>query len=174
MVKKQIAAKKQDRMEVAMRHPLQFPFSMMANRFALERDDGFILAHFGLVSKDGFLLDQFKCILPYSALKQQKENLVQYSDAIGLPQKELVAWKVPAQVAPEKREFTIPVVDFVNLTVWDSDNAEICFWNFSQGHLSSLAQSGRLSEFVPYGVAMIRCEANLQRGFLVELYRGEI
>jgi hypothetical protein len=55
----------------------------MANRFAIDRQDGFTLIQFGLVSKTGLLLDRLTCVFPDPMLETQRENLVQYSDGIG-------------------------------------------------------------------------------------------
>jgi hypothetical protein len=173
-MKRQPTAKKETSTAVALRHPVQFPFSLMANRFALEREEHYVVAHFGLVTSGGLLLDQFRCILPEHTLKSQRENLVQYSDTIGVAKRVIPAWKTPAPVPPEKREFTIPVVDFIHLANWDDAYAEICFWNYSQAHLSDLVKSGSPDAFIPWGVALIRCEIDLLRSFLVELYDTEV
>jgi hypothetical protein len=152
---------------VELNYPAQYIFSCMANRFALQREDGFILAQFGLVGKSGLLIDQYACIFPDHTLKAQRENLVQYSDKLGPQKKEPVAW-TPQARAPS--EMTIPVVDFLHVSHWEENGAEICFWNFAQGHLSDVTRSGSKQPLTPFGMAMLRCDIDLQRAFLIALY----
>jgi hypothetical protein len=155
---------------VNLRHPLQYVFSFMANRYALEPDDGFTLAHFGLVNRSGLLIDQLSCALPEHTLQSQKENLVQYSDSLGLPKNEIPSWR-PSVRDYTKKEMNIPVVDFVHLIHWEDAHAEICFWNWSHAALSDLVRVGKPDQLLPFGVAMIRCSIDLQRAFLIELYK---
>jgi len=164
--------KKQPKGTVSLAHPLQYAlFSCMANRFALEREDGFTVAHFGLVNSSGTLLDSFICILPEHTLKSLKENLVQYSDKIGLPKKKMPAWTSrPMIAAPGPDRLTIPVVDFIHVCNWHDAYAEICFWNFSQGYLADVVNSGKDKTVTPNGVALIRCKIDFQRAFLASLY----
>jgi hypothetical protein len=143
----------------------------MANRFALEREEGFVLAHFGLVNRKGLLLDRLTCIFPEYILRSQKENLVQYSDKIGLPKKDLPRWKPPA--LEESNISTLPVIDYIHVSQWDNAHAEICFWSFSQGHIADLIKMGKNAEVMPWGVALLRCEIDLQRAFLAQLYESD-
>jgi hypothetical protein len=155
---------------VSLRHPQQYIFSCMANRYAIEPDDGFTLAHFGMVNRSGLLIDQLTCAFPEHTLKSQKENLVQYSDKVGLPKKEIPIWRPPVRDCSDK-EMNIPVVDFVHVTHWEDAHAEICFWNWSQASLSDLVQMGKQDNLMPWGVAMVRCSIDLQRAFLIELFK---
>lgn len=152
-----------------LRHPLQYALSScMANRFKLEQEDGFTVAHFGLINGGGSMIDRFTCILPEHALKAQKENLAQYSDKVGLPKVELPKWNPPPRTG-DQALLTIPVVDFIHLAHWENRYAEICFWNYSQGHLSDIVAAGSDEVVTPFGVGLVRCTLDLQRAFLAEL-----
>ena len=150
----------------------------MANRFAVDHEDGFILADFGLLNRGGRLLNRFTCVLPQYTLEKLKENLVQFSDKVGLPKKEIPHWNPPLRETKDLDSITLPVVDFLHVSFWDEAHAEICFWNFSQGQLADMVnadkalrgQGGKEGSLMPWGIAMVRCEIDLQRAFLRELY----
>lgn len=143
----------------------------MANRFKLEREEGFTVAHFGLINGGGALIDRFICIFPEHTLKTQKENLAQYSDKVGLSKSAPPKWTPPPRTVSES-SLTIPVVDFIHLAHWEDKYAEICFWNFSQGHVSDIVASSGDDVVTPFGVGLVRCGIELQRAFLEELCEG--
>ncbi|HEX3857087.1 MAG TPA: hypothetical protein VHY30_07315 [Verrucomicrobiae bacterium] len=161
--------KKSPTQTVNLGHPAQYYHSCMANRFTIEREEGFTLAHFGLVSRVGLLLDRLTCLFPEHTLLSLKENLVQYSDKVGLPKKTIPAWSPPVWI---DRDFsTLPVIDFVHLCHWDDAYAEICFWSYSRASAADIASVGKKDNFItPWGVALLRCEIDLQRAFLEKLY----
>ena len=156
---------------ISLRYPPAYIFSFMANRYALEPDKGFTVVHFGLLNVSGLLIDQLTCVLPEHTLKAQQKNLVQYSDSIGRPQNPIPPWH-PSARDFTKREMNIPVVDFVRLLHWEDAHAEICFWNWSQAAMADLVQTGHPEQLVPFGVALIRCSMDLQRAFLLDLYKA--
>lgn len=151
---------------VSLRHPAAYVFSCMANRFALEKEEGFTVAHFGLVSRKEALLDRFDCVFPDHMLTSQKDNLVQFSEKLGSSQKTIPTWDPPLR---RDSEMTMPVVDFIHLSYGDL-YAELCFWNYSQGTLGDIISAGQKAEISTWGVAMVRCDVDLQRAFLNELY----
>lgn len=171
------APKKQTKQNVTLCHPQQYYYSCMANRFAIQREDGFLLVHFGLVSKKDVLLDRLTCLFPESTLISLKENLVRYSENIGTPKKEVPAWVAPAWVEADTK--SLPVVDFVHLCNWNDAYAEICFWNYSQAYAADLTalgskrddkKDGKSDGIHPWGIALLRCGIDLQRAFLEQLY----
>ena len=164
-----IMAKKALPPTVHLRYPMQYVFSGMANRFKLIREEGFTIAHFGLVGEASRLLDKISCVIPADTLITQKENLVQYSDKIGLPKKKPLPWNPPEREITDA-SFSIPVVDFIHLSNWDDAFAEICFWNYSRAQASEMATAKIGDGIMTHGVAMIRCDLELQRQFLVALY----
>jgi len=154
---------------VSLRHPLQYVYSCMANRFAIDREDGFALAHFGLVNRNNVLIDRFTVIFTNFTLGALKENLVKYSDQVGPPKKEIPQWEPPVRKAEDVAY--IPVVDFIHLCNWSDSDAEMCFWNFSQAKMADLTQAGgKIIVVDPWGIALLRCEIDLQRAFLAKLY----
>jgi len=167
--KRMSASKKQTKLNVNLRHPQVYHYSCMANRFAIQREDGFLLAHFGLVSKKDVLLDRLTCLFPESTLSSLKENLVAYSEGIGLPKSKIPAWPAPTWI--ESNFKILPVVDFVHLCNWNDAFAEICFWNYSQAFAADTAKMGeKKGDIHPWGIALLRCDLDLQRAFLEELY----
>jgi len=162
------AKKQSDTTPVSLRYPPQYIHSCLANRYALEREANFILAHFGLVSKTDRVLARLTCVFSSHTLQLQRENLVQYSDKIGLPKSTVPEWSPPVQEDPD---VLLPVIDFIHVSNWDESQAEICFWNFSQGHMADLIQAGNKEQMTPWGVAMVRCGIDLQRSFLANLYQ---
>jgi hypothetical protein len=116
------------------------------------------------------LIDRFDGILGQATIEGQKENLVQYSELVGTPKKKLPDWKAEFD-ANESFESRFPVIDFVHVTHWEDKHAEICFMNYSQGMLGDLSKAGE-SAMAAWGVALIRCEIDLQRRFLHDLYEG--
>jgi hypothetical protein len=140
----------------------------MANRFALDCEEGFRVVYFGLVNRANLLLDSLTCIFPEYTLKRQRENLVQYSDQIGLPKEKIPKWDPPRR---ESKDVSLPVVDFIHVSNWDDAHAEICFWNYSQGHIADMMRARKKDGLTPWGIALLRCEIDLQRAFLDALYR---
>jgi hypothetical protein len=176
-LKKRMAASKKPAKPpvVGLRHPVQYVLSFLANRFAVAREDGFVLAHFGLVTKADVLIDRFTVVITDNTLKTLKENLVKYSDEVGLPKKEIPKWLPPARKAEESISLLsyLPVVDFLHLCHGndvDPVDAEICFWSYSQAYASDLSRVGKDQTLMPWGIALMRCEIDLQRAFLAELY----
>lgn len=158
-------------MEVTLKHPEHYAFvSCMVNRYFFQREDGFMIAHFGLVNSKGELIDYFRCVLPEHTLEAQKENLVQYSERVGSPKEKCPAWDLPAPDSRLANVLTVPVVDFVHTTNWDEAYAEICFWNYSRASLADKSVTGKRVEMPTWGVALVRCKIDLQRGFLSDLY----
>lgn len=160
--------KKPPTTSVELRYPTLYIQSCMVNRYELIREDGFTLAHFGLVSRKGLLLDRFSCVFPEHTLQLQKENLVQYSDNVGLPKNTIPPWNAPARVVED--DCKLPVVDYVHVSHWADAHAEICFWSYSQGQLADFARANKKEPLIPWGLALVRCEIDLQREFLVKLY----
>jgi hypothetical protein len=143
----------------------------MANRFAIDHGEGFTVAYFGLVNKSGFLLDRLTCLFPEYTLQSLKENLVQYSDKAGPPQKQTPAWTPPTFQSSDLS--TLPVIDFVHLCHWDDAYAEICFWSYSRASAAEVAAIGKKSDFItPWGIALLRCDLDLQLAFLGKLYES--
>ena len=158
---------------VSLRHPIQYVYSCMANRFAIDREDGFALVHFGLVNRANVLIDRFAVIFTNNTLDSLKENLVKYSDQVGLPKKEIPKWVPPLRKAEDDSSLWayLPVVDFVHLCNWNDTNAEMCFWSYSQAQMADLSRAGGKNEIMtPWGIALLRCEIDLQRAFLAQLY----
>ena len=153
---------------VQLRHPHAYISSCMVNRFFLVREEGFLIAHFGLVNGVGEQLDHFACTLPEHSLKDLKENLVQYSELIGLPKSGCPKWS-PKTISKESDQMT-PIVDFIHLTNWEDAYAEICFWNYSRASLADLGRTKQSEAVIPWGIAILRCGIDLQRSFLAELY----
>jgi len=143
----------------------------MANRFAIQREDGFLLARFGLLSKKEVLLDSLTCLFTNSSLLSLKENLVRYSESIGEAKERIPVWNPPPWTDSNSR--MLPVVDFIHLCNWDDKHAEICFWNYSQAYAADLTKTGKQSEINPWGIAILRCDIDLQRAFLEALYDYE-
>ena len=155
--------------KVLLTYPAGYFFSFMANRYALTREDGFTLVHFGLLNRGNDLLDHFSCMIPEHTLNAQKENLVQYSDSIGLPKSNPPPWAPPP--SKERGELgRFPVVDFLHLCNWEGAHAEICFWSYSHGQAADLARAESRESVRPWGIALLRSNLDLQRAFLAELY----
>lgn len=163
------ASKKSGKQTFNLRHPQQYHYSCMANRFAIQREDGFVLAHFGLVGKSDLLLDRLTCLFPDSTIESQKENLVKYSEGVGTAKKKIPDWIPPVWM--NKDLISLPVVDFVHLCNWADAHAEICFWNYSQAFAADISKLGGKNDGVnPWGIALLRCDIDLQRAFLEKLY----
>ncbi len=147
----------------------------MANRFAIKRDDGFVLCHFGLINRSGVLIDRFACVLADSTLENLKENLLQYSDMVGLSKVAIPDWDPPPLRIKDSVSMMLdmlPVADFVHLSNLLDKNAEICFLNYSHGSLTEAGRRGD-TDFPTWGLAMIRCTLDLQREYLRKLYDTE-
>ena len=156
---------------MSLRHPQQYYHSCMANRLSIERDEGFVVAHFGLLSRAGVLLDRLSCVFPHYILEAQKGNLVEYSDKIGTPKKKAPAWTPPPWTEDKG---TLPVIDFLHVSYGD-EHAEICFWSYSEGYVADLAASDAKEKVIaPWGIALLRCGLDLQREFLLGLYEDTI
>ena len=141
----------------------------MVNRFSIKRERGFIIVSFGLLDEEDLLVDSFSCIIPQSTLDSNKENLVDFSERIGPPKEPVPSWSMEKE---KRKEFSLDngVVDFIHLTNWDDAHAEICFWNYSRASLSDLTHMPGNQVLHPWGLALLRCDIDLQRAFLRDLY----
>lgn len=161
--------------QVNLKYPQQYILSLAANRFLVERQDDFTLAHFGFVVQNDEreeLADAFSCVFTSVTLENLKENIVQYSDGIGLPKVPPKKWKRPSFESRRSGDaWSMQIIDFIHLSNWNNTEAEICFWNYSQGHVADLSRAGsRDIQVTPWGAAMVRCSLDLQRAFLEALY----
>lgn len=166
--------KKPTKVEVTLQHPAQYAlFSCMANRYFIQREDGFAVAHFGLADSNNKLIDYFRCVLPAHSLEAQKENIVQYSEKIGLPKVEMPKWTLPER-EPRADLLTVAVVDFIHMTHWEDAHAEICFWNYSRANLADRVAIEKKVTVPTWGVALIRCKIDFQRSFCAALYDDNV
>jgi len=156
--------------------PVQFPHayisSMMANRFAIQRDDGFVLVHFGLVNREDKLIDSASCVFSDFTLAALRENLLQYSEKLPPVKVPIPAWKPPKMEEKVSIMSILPVVDFVHVTNWADKCAEICLMNYSQGQAGVGRPTGQES-LLAWGVALIRCSIEFQASFLQGLYQPD-
>jgi hypothetical protein len=159
---------------VILAPPTAYFATFMVNRFCLTKEKGFTLGHFGLVNESGLLLDKFGCIFTDSMLQDLKENLVTYSGKIGTAKSKPLAWtpKIPDADSKitELSMSTYGVVDFIHLTNWEDRHAEICFWNYSKASLADHLTTKPEQPFQTWGLALLRCDIELQRAFLEALY----
>jgi hypothetical protein len=137
---------------------------------AVKRHDDFLVAHFGLIVEKSTLIDRFTCIFSGNTLETLKDNLVQYSDEIGVPKGKITPWNPSIPAWSETTHLSFPVIDFIHLTNWEEKYAEICFWNYSHAHVADIVRSGQQEQISPWGVALVRCSIDLQRAFLKDLY----
>jgi len=159
--------------QVSLAHPHMYVATYMVNRFCLLKNSGFIAGHFALVDDSGKLLDRFACIFPESVLKDLRENLITYSAKIGTAKKKKSEWMPKIEDVDEKEGITFSqygIVDFVHLTNWDEAYAEICFWNYSKASLADHINQQIKTPFPTWGLALLRCDLDLQREFLEALY----
>ena len=159
---------------VSLAHPTQYFASFMVNRFALIKDHGFTLGYFGLVNEADKLVDKYACVFPDNTLASLRENLVSYSGTIGTAKSKPPAW-TPKIVDPDTRSgdstlIGLGVVDFIHLTNWEDAYAEICFWSYSKASLADHINSKIDRPFPTWGLALLRCDLELQRAFLEALY----
>jgi hypothetical protein len=152
-----------------LHHPGVYTNTCMANRYAVDHEKGFTVADFGLLNRAGVLIDRFTFIIPDYTLEMQKESLVPYSDKIGPAKKAPPSWTAPS-VGPRNDWSTLSIVDFIHVSHWADAHAEIGLWNYSQGSVADLLRAGHKEALMPWGVALIRCDLDLQRSFLTELY----
>src|ERR1700685_2666309 len=155
-------------------HPYVYIATFMVNRFCLVKSSGFTVGHFGLLDDSGTVLSRFGCIFTDTALKDLKENLVSYSAKIGTAKIKKPAWKPKVEDVEEKNSEILVsqygVVDFVHLTNWEDAHAEICFWNYSKANLADHMAQQIKTPFQAWGLALLRCDLDLQREFLEALY----
>lgn len=158
---------------VKLGHPHVYLATYMVNRFCLRKNAGFIAGHFGLVDDSGNLLDQFACLFPESVVKDMRESLVTYSAKIGTAKKKSPVW------TPKIDEVNLTlriglsqygIADFVHLANWEDAYAEICFWNYSRASLADHMAQQITTPFQAWGLALLRCDIDLQREFLEALY----
>ncbi|HZQ46075.1 MAG TPA: hypothetical protein VFC07_03610 [Verrucomicrobiae bacterium] len=164
---------KPQQVSVSLRHPGAYIASYMVNRFHLARNSGFTLAQFGLVDDSGKLLEMVGCILTDATLLDLRENLVGYSAKVGLPKKKAPVWNPPIEEYSGGLSAAFcryGVVDFVHLTNWQDAYAEICFWNYSKAGLADHFSSDTKEPYPTWGLALLRCDIDLQREFLEALY----
>lgn len=159
---------------VNLAHPHVYIATFMVNRFCLIKNSGFTVGHFGLIDDSGTVLSRFGCIFTDSSLKDLRENLVSYSAKIGTAKTKKPAWKPKVDDVKEKENEVMVsqygVVDFIHLTNWENTHAEICFWNYSKASLADHIGQKVTTPFHTWGMALLRCDLDLQREFLETLY----
>ena len=159
---------------VSLVPPSAYFATFMVNRFCLIKDKGFTTGYFGLVNESGVLLDKYACIFTDSMLKDLRENLVTYSGQIGTAKSKPPAWTPTITDANSKTGepsmSTFGIVDFIHLTNWEDTHAEICFWNYSKAGLADHLATKPNQPFQTWGLALLRCDIELQRAFLEALY----
>ncbi len=166
--------KKSQTTSINLTYPAQYVTSSMVNRLHLQREEGFVIASFGLVASN-LLIDQACFVIPNYTIRSQSENLVPYSDRLTHSNISPPEW-TPVIQRVEKGGLNVnllssfPVVDFIHVTHWEDVHAEICFWNYSRGRMGDFLRAGAKEGYSTWGVAMLRCDVNLQRSFLVGLY----
>jgi hypothetical protein len=79
--------------KLSLTPPAQYFRSAMANRFSLQREEGFTIAHFGLVDGKKRLLEQNSFVFPAHSLENLKENLVQYSENLTVEVSKTPKWE---------------------------------------------------------------------------------
>lgn len=161
---------------VPLRFPRDYQRSCFANRFKVERHPGFTLASFGLVLNKNKVVFRCSFILTDNMLHSQKDNLVPYSEKIGQPKTDIPKWDIDEeedQAAAWAASFggfsTYSVVDFIKVSNWDEREAEFCFCNVARGPLTESIQFGE-QQISLHGILFLRCNIDLQRAFLMELY----
>lgn len=161
------------RQNVKLQPPAAYFASYMVNRFHLARNSGFTLAHFGLLDDSGIVLDRIGVVLTDEVLNILRENLVFYSSQVGTAKKNSPSWvpKIVGLNEDGNRSFTpAGIVDFVHLTNWEDKYAEICFWNYSKAGLTDHLAFDSEKPYPTWGLALLRCDIDLQREFLEALY----
>lgn len=159
--------------QVILGHPHVYVSTYMVNRFCLLKNTGFIAGHFGLIDDSGKLLDKYACLFPDSVLKDLRENLVTYSAKVGITKKKSPPWTPKVDNVDDKEGISFSqygIVDFIHLTNWDDAYAEICFWNYSKASLADHIAQQIKTPFATWGMALLRCDIDLQREFLEALY----
>ncbi len=74
-----------------------FKRSMLFNRFAVEREDGFVLIHFGLVSKQNAQVDSYSAAISELELLNQKKTTMDYLGRQGTLGEEPPSWQPPTE-----------------------------------------------------------------------------
>jgi hypothetical protein len=163
--------KQKAKQKVSLVQPNAYISAYYVNRYFVAHEDGFTVAYFGLMNKDGDLLDKFACVFSASTLAELRENLVTYADKLPSSTKTSPQWKPRATDFNLLRELpNFPVVDFVHLSFGEDTDAEISFWNYSRASLSDRMRASQSVDMPTWGVALLRCGIELQRGFLESLY----
>jgi hypothetical protein len=70
---------------------------MLFNRFAVERDMGFVIIHFGLVNKQNFLLDSYGSAISEADLLSQRKNCMDYLGGQGAMGEQPASWQPPSE-----------------------------------------------------------------------------
>ena len=144
--------------------PTGFRRRMLFNRFFLQPIDAHILAYFGLVDDSGFLRDQFVIGISKQTIEDSKASLTSFLTRIGSPTTTQPKW-VPPSIPT-----TTELANVINAGV--STDGEILFSSFAIGPaISKTKESQKPIDIDP--IAMLRCDPELLKLFIVELYTSE-
>ena len=142
-----------------------YPRTMRFNRFCLEPADSFLVAHFGFVSEQGTLLDIYSFAISKEDLKVNRDQTLKYLERVGgAGSGEPERWVAPS----DKRG-----MDMVRIitTSHNGTSAEIALCTFAMTSLSSkMKTANEKSELPVQPVALLGCDAALQKQVLAQLY----
>jgi hypothetical protein len=146
-------------------HDVNFRRSMFFNRYSIERVDGHALIDFGLVTSR-FVVDSYSVLIDQETLKMEKDSMLAYLGQIGAPNAPVEGG---AFIHGERK------VDASNcfLMSRSGEIGEIRIGLFSIGIvLEKKTATPETFEATP--LALLRCDANLQRNLLTDLYKEEL
>jgi hypothetical protein len=142
-------------------HP--FPKVMFFNRFYFERTAGAMILFFGMVDANDVVRDSFACAIDDETIEQHKEELLKFAARFESENEPGGEWRPKASYAGGVR------VANVIRGARRGSLGEIRLLNYSIGDaLESIHESNPSIDAFP--VALLRCEANLQRELFLSLY----
>jgi hypothetical protein len=143
--------------------------ALFFDRFEIKPGPSFFELHFGFYGFARELQDGLIVIMSRVAVQEQKDSLLQYLQRSGpLPE--------PTELLPctLRGEVDVVIADIIGASQHRSAVAEITFHAFSWKTVVDRARATKTEPIVATCTALLRCDPDLQKRWLLSLYEEEV
>ena len=138
------------------------------DRFSVHRSSFFVEIHFGYYGWARELQDGLVVVISRQSLEEQKTNLMQYLQQIGMPE--------PSEL-PEcnlRGEADVISADIIGMARHGEAMAEVSFHTFSWKVIAEKVPSAQMeAEVEATCAALLRCDVDLQKRLILDLYEDQ-
>ena len=139
------------------------------DRFSVYPGPRFVEIHFGYYGRARELQNGLVVVISRQSLEEQKTNLMQYLQQIGMPEpSELLECNL-------RGETDVISADIIGMARHGEAMAEVSFHTFSWKVIVEKVRSAEMATTVEaICAALLRCDVDLQKRLILDLYEDEI